>query len=117
VKLLYARRAYPDDFRQLLDGYRPGQNPEAKFKQGDDLAWARLDDAVQHGRVKIECANDSVESLSPTKFSLSFGDPALADSYLIRYVLAYEWSFKLTPEQDRSWFPRKPRRDPGELTS
>jgi len=109
VKLLHSRRGYPQDVEKLTKEYDATHNLEKTFKVGDDLGWERLTSEVDSNSIELGLADsaETQESLRPIKFALSFNNPALAESYLVRNVLSYEWQFTETPSLSRGWFRRK----------
>lgn len=116
VRLLYSRKSFPDEIKNLVDAYRPAEDIEAVYKVADASAWARLKEAIAAQTVSIRSTQDpsKLEALYPLKFVLKFVDPALTESYFVNNVATYAWHLRFTGQKKFRF--RKPLELSSELT-
>jgi hypothetical protein len=106
-RLVFSRREDPSHVDQLVRHCRscqdhddfPDVDLDGLFKDADRRAWERLKAEV--GRVQIQQVQpgQGPEALHPLRFLLRFENRALAGSYFVNNLLAYEWTFEFTPDR------------------
>jgi hypothetical protein len=91
MKLLWERRTAPSE---ELDRLKAVQTKEEIFKQADQEAWNRLNKATLE--IEMPSADDVnvLTAYTPAQFSIQpTNDESLAETYLFRHGLKFEWTF------------------------
>lgn len=106
-RLLYSRRDDQAHVDQLVQHCKscqghddfPDVDLDGLFKDADRRAWERIKAEVGGVQIQQVQPGQGPEALHPLRFLLRFENRALASSYFVNNVLAYEWQFELTPDK------------------
>jgi hypothetical protein len=97
VRVLYERRSDQNAIKKLHRAYAVNSQLEDLTRTADEQAWTGLKEAVTQRHVSVAPfeINGGPEALRPIKFVVNFADSALAESYLVRHLIKYRWTFTL----------------------
>jgi hypothetical protein len=107
LKILWERRRYPERANLVKE-----KDTARIFQIADQAAWKRLKD--NQTKIKIEAPQeddiDSLQAYTPAQFNINPGDESLAQTFLFRHGLKFEWTFVVTLLGKRFRFKKRTMR-------